>query len=303
MLLAPYALATLSQLCRRERVSLVYASGEPPAALLRGWLLAQAVGLPLCLDLRDPWSLNFLQRGKPAWVRRAERRMEHFLFRRANRLVFTSATTRNRYAALYPLINPEKMVTVYTGYDPLACGSAPPAPAEALSAGRRPTTMTLMHFGNCYGLRSLETVLRALHRLRLRGLWPSAGVQLRNYGRVRARDVRLAAELGLSSIFEHRPAVSYRHGLAELASADLLVLLGYGEETGFIPAKTFDYLMVRRPILCVTTCPELGGIIHEAGGVGGGPCGRGGGRVGYRVHRRRRPWKCRRRRCRRCRAL
>ena len=126
--------------------------------------------------------------------------------------------------------------------------------------------MTLMHFGNCYGLRSLETVLRALHRLRLRGLWPSAGVQLRNYGRVRARDVRLAAELGLSSIFQHRPAVGYRHGLAELASADLLVLLGYGEETGFIPAKTFDYLMVRRPILCVTTCPELGGIIHEAAG-------------------------------------
>jgi hypothetical protein len=50
-----------------------------------------------------------------------------------------------------------------------------------------------------------------------------------------------------------------------LSSADLQLLLGYGTETGHVPAKFFDYLLSGAPILCVARQGELTRLVDETG--------------------------------------
>ena len=75
------------------------------------------------------------------------------------------------------------------------------------------------------------------------------------------KDVRLAEELGVGDYLEARPVVPYEEGLRILARADLQVLLAYGEETLFVPAKLYDYLLTGAPILCVAPPSELTDIV------------------------------------------
>jgi hypothetical protein len=239
--LTPRVLRIIGKLAQEEPLDAIFATSGPTTALLEGWMASKLNGLPLCLDLRDPWSLNFLQRRKPAWIRAVERRIEHFLFRQANRVIFNSEDASRAYQALYPQLPRNRITTITNSFDP------------ARQVKRQPPEgpVTLVHFGNCNGLRSLATVIRALARMRDDGLWPTHGMRLLNLGRVRASDVSLAAALELKDAFEYQEATAYDQGLAILGRADLQILLGYGDETLYIPAKTYDYLLTGRPVLCL----------------------------------------------------
>jgi hypothetical protein len=57
--------------------------------------------------------------------------------------------------------------------------------------------------------------------------------------------------------------VPYDEGLSILASSDLPVLLAYGEETLFIPAKFYDYLLAGTKMLCVSRPSELTALVSE----------------------------------------
>jgi hypothetical protein len=253
LLLAPRGAKVIGELCRREKIDVILASSGPHVSLIYGWLAGRLFGIPLCLDLRDPWSLNYLQNRKPSWVRAAERVIERFLFNRADRIIFNSEDATAAYRALYSDLPPERMTTIANSFDP----------AHRLERRAPDGPILLAHFGNCYGSRRLETVLRAMARLRETGKWPSQGMLLANLGRVSASDVMLAAELGISDAFEYREAVAYEQGLSILGAADLQVLLSYGDETLHIPAKTYDYFLTGSPVLCLARRSQLTELIEQ----------------------------------------
>ncbi|MEA2175853.1 MAG: hypothetical protein QOD00_3445 [Blastocatellia bacterium] len=252
--LTPRALFLLRELCRRERVNVILASSGPHSALFQAWAASKLLGLPFCLDLRDPWSLNFLQRNKPLWVRMTERRIERMLFRRAARVILTCEDATHAYRDLYPELPADRMTTITNSFDPdfKVERTAPAGP------------VTLVHFGHCNGPRSLATILSSMARLRACGRWPDEGMRLINFGRVRARDLNLAASLGLSESFLHQEPLSYHEGISLLSRADLQILLGYADEKLFIPAKTFDYFLSSTPILCLAPRSALAELIERA---------------------------------------
>jgi hypothetical protein len=59
--------------------------------------------------------------------------------------------------------------------------------------------------------------------------------------------------------------VPYGEALRILAGADLQLLLAYGDETGYVPAKVFDYLLSGRPILCIARPSSLTALVEETG--------------------------------------
>ncbi len=254
-LLTPLTGCRLAKLAREVGSDLVFATSGPHAALLYGREVARRTNLPLVLDLRDPWSLNFLQSRRAGWVRWAEQKLEEGLFRAADRVVLTCSEAATAYVNLYPDLPPYKIQTIYNSFDPIYR----PRPRE------RAGPLKLVHFGNCYGPRRLAPVLSAIARLREAGLLATDEILLEHLGRPAQEDLELAGQLGLSGVYSARPFVPYAEGLDLLAQADLQVLLAYGHETLFIPAKLFDYLLVGRPILCVSEPSELTEIVHSTG--------------------------------------
>jgi hypothetical protein len=136
-------------------------------------------------------------------------------------------------------------------------------PAQRPPVQPRAERPTIVHFGNCYGPRSLGPVLQAIAELRRRGA--GGDLRLLNLGRVRESDLRLAEQLGVRDCLEYHPMLPYAEALRVLAGADLQILLGYGNETGYVPAKFFDYYLSGAPILCVARRSELTRLVDETG--------------------------------------
>jgi glycosyltransferase involved in cell wall biosynthesis len=241
------------RLARDHRADAILATSSPYSALVFGAIAQRATGLPLCLDLRDPWTENFLHQRRPPWVRRAEARTEQWVLGRAQRITFTAEATLEAYRKKYPELGDDRMQCIYNSFDPEFRSSASWQPGGPLR---------VLHFGNCYGARSLATVLRAVSRLVSSGRLAASDLELVNYGRVSAADVSLAEELGLAEVLQARGVVPYAAGIEELARADLALLLAYGEETLFVPAKLFDYLLAGTPILCVAPDSELTRLVE-----------------------------------------
>jgi glycosyltransferase involved in cell wall biosynthesis len=256
IIVAPRVAWLARQIVRRVGAQAIFATSSPYSALVFGAAAARATGLPLCLDLRDPWSLNFLQEDKPAWVQRVEARIEHRLLSSADRVTFTSEATTKAYRERFPDIPAERFRTIYNSFDPQF---RPPA------RGETDGILRIVHFGNVYGRRSLAPVLEGLAILRARARRDAGRVVLVNLGRVTEADLALSNRLGLDGCFEYRPFIPYEEGLNLLARSSVQLLLGYGDETLYLPAKLFDYLMTRVPILCVAPPSELTRIVHDTG--------------------------------------
>ena len=253
--LTPRAAWLARRIARDEGADALFATSSPYAALVYGVAAKAVTGLPLHLDLRDPWSMNFLQRTKSPLTQKGEAALEGWLLRRADQVTLTSETAAQAYRRAYPDIA-DRIGRIYNSYDPAQ--RPPPSPL-------REGPVTLVHFGNCYGIRRMETVIRAIAALKGRdGLTPER-LQLLNLGRMAEKDVQLAAELGVGDFVEARPVVPYEEGLSILARADLQILLAYGDETLFVPAKLYDYLLSGAPILCVAPESELTGIVERTG--------------------------------------
>jgi len=253
--LTPRAAIVLGRIIEREQVDAVFATSGPPTCLVYGWLISRLRGIPLCLDFRDPWSLNFLQRRKPLWVQAAEKRIEHFLMREAQRVVFTCQDAAVAYRELYRDLPAEKITTIANSFDPV----------QRVEPQKSTGPIKLVHFGNCNGPRNLETVIKALAMIQRQGAWPAEGIRLVNFGRVRSTDVDLAATLGLAGAFEYQQAVDTQAGLRYLAASDLQILVNYSNETLYVPAKTFDYLVAGKPILCLSRPSELTSLVEKTG--------------------------------------
>lgn len=245
IVLAPHVIRAAVQLGRAERVDAVFATSSPYAVLVEGLRVARKLARPLCLDLRDPWTLNFFQQGRARWAAALDRRIEQRLFEQADRVILNCETTLAAYRELYPHLPVERLAAIRNAFD------ADERPPTAAPSG----PIRLLHFGNCYGPRRLDTVLRAIAEVRRRR--PDAPpIVLENLGRIGTADLELAAELGLADAFVHGVFVPLEEGLARLAAADLALLVAYGEETLYIPAKLYDYLLARAPIACIAPLGE-----------------------------------------------
>ena len=73
-----------ARVAKEQQAQLIYAASNPPSALVAGTLAGALSGLPVVLDLRDPWSLDPLHfLPKPAGLRFAEQQLEQLCFQRA----------------------------------------------------------------------------------------------------------------------------------------------------------------------------------------------------------------------------
>jgi glycosyltransferase involved in cell wall biosynthesis len=253
----PAAVRAARRIARPRRVDAVLAIGDPFSAFLAGAALKRSMGLPLVLDLRDPWTID------PAWfskkvapLRRLEAFVERTLFGDAEAVILNTQEALRAYRKLYPDLAAQ-MECIPNGFDR---SLFLPAPAVV-----RGGPFTLLHYGNVFGGRSIAPILRALRRLIDAGELAAADVRVVIRGELDPADVAAAAALGLGDRVEARAYRPYREAMIELRAADVLVALEARDLTLQIPAKVYDYLCAERPILSVGQPGEAAELIERLG--------------------------------------
>jgi len=234
------------------------------SAAVIGLALRRLTGLPWVLDLRNPMSQDDYPHDP--LVRRVWTSIERACMRRASRVILTAEATRRMYLERYPdLLTPEMCILISNGYDEEDLADlqiSTPAPAG------RP--IRLVHSGLIYPLeRDPRPMFSAVGRLKKMGRLSAEKVQIvfRASG---AEDLyrKLLAERDIEDLIVLEPHMPYRQALQECADADGLLLFQAGKFDMQIPAKTYEYLRIGKPIFALTThTGDTAALLRQVGGA------------------------------------
>jgi len=245
---------------RRYKPSAIWSTYPIATAHRIGCTLARLSGLPLVADFRDPMA----QEGYPAdpatW--RSFKRIESRTIARAARSVFTTPGARALYGERYPAYA-GKLEVIENGYDEGAFAGAAPA-AAPLNPGR----VTFLHSGIVYASERDPTELFSA-LAQLKEAHPAIFERIIVRFRASMADDllnSLARRYDVSSAIELLPSLSYRDALGEMQAADGLLILQAANCNQQIPAKIYEYLRARRPLLVLTDpAGDTAGVARNAG--------------------------------------
>ena len=225
---------------------LIYASGPPFSGFVGARLLSRRTGIPWVAEFRDPWADEPYYR-PPGWRAAIDRWLEARTLASASALVTISKPWAQHYRDKFC----KPVHVAMNGFDPVDF------PLDRPRRPRPDRRLRILHAGTIYPERRDPTPL--FRALAGSGLTPE-DVVVSFYGSGAEFVRQCAVRCGALDFVETFPAVAYSDGLALQRDADVLLLLQWNDpkEVGNIPAKLFEYLASRRPVL---------GIGYEAGVV------------------------------------
>ena len=245
------AVRSLSGIPREDYPDIVFATGNPWTSFLVGKRLSERYGVPFIADFRDPWTGHppYGQFRSPILTQKA-RQLERAVCMAASRVVVNTEELRQKFCIDHPELE-QKCVAITNGFDGNALRRT--GHDEYLRDPENKPVLDLSHFGTVYGNRNplplfqavtelLEANLIQAHQLRLRfvGLWEVAD----------DRCEALMRALEKRGVVRREAPLSREKYLEELAQSSLLLVL----QADFplqIPAKLYEYVASRRPILVI----------------------------------------------------
>jgi len=238
-----------AELLRAGHFDLIYATCPPFPHSLAALSLSRKTGLPLVVDLRDPWSLDpygakgwakgILKRALCSWVYPIPERR---VLEGAAAVIVNTPSMQREYARMLGW-SAERIHLLPNGYDE-ADFSGDVAPV----AGKRPVFLYCGRFGEVAG-RDPGLLLRAARALRDRGV----DIDFRIVGDDSVLLRKQVARLGLAATVTVRASVPHREAIREIRGADVLVVCQPNTPHGIssVAGKTFEYLRSGQPILAV----------------------------------------------------
>ncbi len=227
------------QLIKEWKPEIIFASAPPNTGLVVASRLARADDIPWVADFRDLWVDNPYY-SEPGWRKRIDAILERRILRRAAALVTVSPVWAEQLRRRHG----KDVTVVYNGY---AEEDFPPLAQRTDPEG----SLTIRYMGSIYrGFRDPSVLFSAI------ALLPD---HIRTHINVEffsdAGDAVLdaAAAHQVESAVAVKPRVPYRQALALQMEADVLLLLQSSDprDEGNLPAKLFEYLYARRPILFI----------------------------------------------------
>ena len=249
------------RLVRRYRPKVILSSGPPHSAHLAGLGIHWLTRVPLVLDLRDPWASDeWLDQEDYRFRMWMQKKLERLCVRCADCVILNTDRLRQNFVATYPKKWAHKFIAIPNGVDDHIV--KPVAEYVSLSKPRKEDApLTLCHPGSIYWHRSLMPIIEAIRHLKQSG----EQVQFEQIGLV-THPPDLAERLVEWDLPEvHlRGRLSHEATLQQMANSDVLVVI-QPMSTLQVPAKLYEMLIFRKPILVITKDGATADLIKEYG--------------------------------------
>lgn len=235
------------EIIRRDAPTVIYSTAPYLSAHLIALQLQRRTGLPWVADFRDPWRDNPFRSLGHATLDWLDARMERAVLRASDHIVMNTRTARDRLCARFPTFG-AKCSVILNGFDSAAFASVTPFRDAAVDQ------FVLAHAGQFYGPRSPMPWFQALRLVLNQSPQLAARLRLHLIGAEHYDGtplVELARREGVAAAVRVHGSLPHGETLNRLAGADAVLLAGSdgpGAELQ-VPAKLFEYLALRRPII------------------------------------------------------
>ncbi len=241
-------------LIRQHSIDAIWSTYPIATAHAIAFTVAKITRLPWIADFRDPMVERIGSTGewfpKDAALRRARLNVERKVIRSASHVVFCTEGARTIVADRYQDVRIPGLSVIGNGFEEGTFQKA-----EALAGiNRGSPKRVLLHSGIIYpGTdRDPAAVFAALRVLARKGVISKDTFELRLRDPSNQDLLRnLAIEHDVSDLVTILPALPYTEALAEMMTADgLLLLQGYTSNPA-VPAKLYEYLRAGKPIVAL----------------------------------------------------
>jgi glycosyltransferase involved in cell wall biosynthesis len=224
--------------------------------------LAKATRLPLVLDFRDEWDLSSRyseNRPKDALSRFVQARMQSHLLRRAKLVLATTARSAATLAEKCRLVRSAARTTcIYNGYD---ADDFQPSASEPVAQDR----FRFAYVGTLWALTDVAPLIEGLRLFADRSPQLAATLEVVFAGRrTEAQTAILASAAGLPFKVTLLDYVDHVSAVEILKSSDALCLL-LSDVPGaerVVPAKLFEYMAARRPLVAIAPPGEARDLLE-----------------------------------------
>ncbi len=250
------------RLVRRLKPALIWSTYPIATAHLIGYCLHRLSGLPWVVDMRDPMTDDF--HPTHPRTRRAYQWIERKTIRHATRVVLTTPGAIATYSQRYPEVPASRYALVENAFDEENFADA----EQGLTQPAADACFVLLHSGVIYpSERDPLPLFEAIAALMANGVIVPGKFELRL--RATGHDELMRALIdrcGIAAVVSLAPHVAYRDALREMLSTGGLLILQASNCNHQVPAKLYEYLRARRPILALTdSSGDTAAALRKAG--------------------------------------
>src|ERR1043166_1424165 len=251
------------RMIRKYRPEVIWSTYPIATAHLIGLMLHRITGIPWLADFRDPmtdsgYPPDPARRRVYTWIER------HAVNESAHAVVTTPGTMR-MYRERFPDLPASRFSIIENGFDEENFEQAGARSTGPISQDR---PLVLVHSGTLYpSERDPRAFFAALSALLRSGRISAAS--LRVVLRATYHDAYiqpLIDQHGIGEVVHLAPPIGYQEALEEMLAADGLIVFQATNCNHQIPAKLYEYLRARRPILGLTDpLGDTAGVLRSAG--------------------------------------
>ena len=242
------------KLIKKYRPQVIFSTYPIATAHLIALTLHKISGIPWVCDFRDSMTEVDYPQGRMKW--KIYRWIEKKSVENAQKVIFTTPGTISMYSQRYPEIPPDKWVVIENGFDEENFIEAEKRlETEQVKSGSK---IVLVHSGLLYpSERDPRDFFAAISELKKEGAVDGQMLHiiLRASGHEDYFD-ELLDQYNIKDIVELAPSVNYDDALYEMLTVDGLLVFQASSCNHQIPAKIYEYIRARKPILGLT---DLGG--------------------------------------------
>ena len=233
-----------------------------------GFLLHKLTKLPWVADFRDPMTEEDYPRHPTVF--KLYRWLEKKVMQHAHYVVVTTPGVKRVYGQRYGDLCKDKIKIIQNGFDENKFAAVEANMSRSSTSELKKMPIRLVHSGVIYPEeRDPEPLFSAISELKQEGKINAneLSIELRST----AHDDlfgEMLSKHGIEDIVKLLPAITHEENIADMLSADVLLLLQGSTCNEQIPAKAYEYIRTGKPVLALTDEKGDTGQLLKGLGVG-----------------------------------
>ncbi len=235
----PFAFYTGLKLCEEKKIDKIYATLSPYSSAILAYYLNKFTSIPYILDYRDLWQ------GKPdisyltSWHKKISENWERKVLSNASKVIINTKLALKKIMSIYPKIEKDKFTVIYNGFDE--------DDFKIKIASKKSQKIVFTYTGGFYGERTPEYFIKAVENIQDK---ISEKVEFRFVGNYHS--LILKQLQSFPHLIKVIPQVTHKKSIEYLMESDYLLLFIAKEKSEIvIPAKLFEYIATKKPILAM----------------------------------------------------